>query len=173
MAYLSQPWFNREIVNRFAMATGVVHSETLTVIKRASKQPQTIPVTPVEVDGVKYLVSTRGESQWVKNVRVDPNVTLTTKSGTTKYVANETPVENRQPILDAHKLKAGKIVEAYFRKLPDPGDSPSASRSSGPSWLWSRTMWCVPTRVVRPYVGRCSSGWNEPKSRSQTIRMPP
>ena len=61
MAYLSQPWFNREIVNRFAMATGVVHSETLTLIKRASKQPQKIPVTPVEVDGVKYLVSTRGE----------------------------------------------------------------------------------------------------------------
>jgi F420H(2)-dependent quinone reductase len=93
MAYLSQPWFNREIVNRFAIATGVVHSETLTVTKRASKKRQKIPVTPVEVDGVKYLVSTRGESQWVKNVRVDPNVTLTTKSGTTKYVANETPVE--------------------------------------------------------------------------------
>jgi hypothetical protein len=29
MAYLSQPLFNREIVYRFAMATGVVHSETL------------------------------------------------------------------------------------------------------------------------------------------------
>jgi hypothetical protein len=52
MTYLSQPWFNREIVNRFAMATGVVHSETLTVIKRATKQPQKIPVTPVEVDGL-------------------------------------------------------------------------------------------------------------------------
>ena len=77
MAYLNQPWFNREIINRFAMATGVVHSETLSVIKRASGQPQKTPVTPVEVDGVKYLVSTRGESQWVKNVRVDPNVTLT------------------------------------------------------------------------------------------------
>jgi F420H(2)-dependent quinone reductase len=92
-----------------------VHSETLTVTKRASKQPQKIPVTPVEVDGVKYLVSTRGESQWVKNVRVDPNVTLTTKSGTTKYVANETPVENRQPIFDAYKLNAGKIVEVWPR----------------------------------------------------------
>jgi len=127
MAYLSQSWFNREIVNRFAMATGVVHSETLTVIKRASMQPQEIPATPVEVDGVKYvkyLVSTRGESQWVKSVRFDPNVTLTTKSGTTKYVANETPVENRQPILDAYKLNAGNIVEAYFCKLPDPADHP-------------------------------------------------
>ena len=122
MAYLSQLWFNREIVNRFAMATGVVHSETLTVIKRASKQPQKIPVTPVEVDGVKYLVSTRGESQWVKNVRVDPNVTLTTKYGTTKYVATEIPVKSRQPILD--EVKAGKVVEGYFRKLPDPADHP-------------------------------------------------
>jgi hypothetical protein len=35
MAYLNQPWFNREIINRFAMATGVVHSQTLTVIKRS------------------------------------------------------------------------------------------------------------------------------------------
>jgi hypothetical protein len=124
MAYLNQPWVNRTIINNIAMATGLVHSETLTVIKRTSKQLQKIPVTPVEVDGVKYLVSTRGEAQWVKNVRADPNVTLTTKSDTIKYVANETPVENRQPILDAYKVKAGKIVENYFRKLPDPADHP-------------------------------------------------
>ena len=106
------------------MATGTVHNQTLTVMKRFSKQPQKIPVTPVEVDGVKYLVSTRGEAEWVKNVRVDPNVMLTTKSGTTKYVANETPVANRRPILDAYKVKAGKVVEGYFRKLPDPSDHP-------------------------------------------------
>jgi len=124
MAYLHQPWFNREIVNRFTMATGAVHSQTLTVMKRSSKQPQKIPVTPVEVDGVKYLVSTRGEAEWVKNVRVDPNVALTTRSGTTKYVASETPVANRPPILDAYKIKAGKVVEGYFRKLPDPADHP-------------------------------------------------
>jgi hypothetical protein len=124
VAYLKQPWFNREIINRFAMATGVVHSQTLTVTRRASKQPQTIPVTPVAVGGVKYLVSTRGESQWVKNVRVDPIVTLKTRSGTTKYVAHETPVENRQPILIAYKVKAGKVVDGYFRKLPDPADHP-------------------------------------------------
>ena len=124
MAYLNQPWFNRQIVNRLAMATGMVHSQTLTIIKRVSKQPQKIPVTPIDVDGVKYLVSTRGESEWVKNVRADPKVTLTTKSGTAKYVATETPVENRPPILEAFKRKVGKIAEGYFRKLPDPADHP-------------------------------------------------
>ena len=124
MTYLNQPWFNRKIINTIAMATGAVHSETLTVIGRASKQPQKIPVTPVDVDGVKYLVSTRGESQWVKNVRNDPNVTLTTKSTTTKYLAHETPVENRQPIINAYTLKAGNVVKGYFSKLPDPADHP-------------------------------------------------
>jgi hypothetical protein len=53
MAYLNQPWFNREIINRFVMATGVVHSQTLTVIKRSSRHVQKLPVTPVDVDGVR------------------------------------------------------------------------------------------------------------------------
>jgi hypothetical protein len=54
MAYLNQPWFNRKIINTIAMATGAVPSKTLTIIKRASKRPQQIPVTPFDVDGVKY-----------------------------------------------------------------------------------------------------------------------
>jgi hypothetical protein len=127
VAYLNQPWFNRKIINTIAMATGAVDSETLTVIKRASKQPQQIPVTPVDVDGVKYLVSARGESRWVKNVRNNPNVTLTTKSGTTNYVVHETPVENRQPIIDAYTLKAGKVVKGYFASCPILPTIPSSS----------------------------------------------
>ena len=74
MAYLKPPWFTAKIFNKIAMATGVGNSETLTVTKRVSKQPQQIPVVVPEVDGVKYLVSTRGETEWVKNVRADPNV---------------------------------------------------------------------------------------------------
>ena len=120
MAYLKPPWFVATIFNRIAMATGVGSSETLTVTKRGSKQPQQIPVVVPEVDGVKYLVSTRGESQWVKNVRADPNVRL----GGTKYTAREIPVEQRAPILAAYKPKAGKAVEGYWKKLPDDADHP-------------------------------------------------
>jgi hypothetical protein len=120
MAYLKPPWFTRKIFNPIAMATGVGHSETLAVIKRVSKEPQKIPVTPVEVDGVTYLVSARGETQWVKNVRANPNVKL----GTTDFVLTETQVETRQPVLDAYKVRAGKVVENYFRELPDPADHP-------------------------------------------------
>ncbi|WP_375486878.1 nitroreductase/quinone reductase family protein [uncultured Mycobacterium sp.] len=124
MAYLKPPWFTVKIFNRIAMATGISNSETLTVTKRGSGEPQNIPVVTVELGGTRYLVSTRGESQWVKNVRAHPNVTVSNKSGAKKYVAHETPVPERQPILNAYQKKAGKVVEGYFRKLPDPADHP-------------------------------------------------
>jgi deazaflavin-dependent oxidoreductase (nitroreductase family) len=124
MAYLKPPWFTAKIFNKIAMATGVGNSETLTVTKRGSKEPQKIPVVTVDVDGVKYLVSTRGEAQWVKNIRADPNVTLTNRSGTTKYIARETPVDGRQAIFNAYRQRAGKVVEGYFRQLPLETDHP-------------------------------------------------
>jgi hypothetical protein len=127
MAYLKPPWFVRTIFNKFAMATGVGNSQTLTVIRRVSKQPQQIPVVVPEVDGVKYLVSTRGEAEWVKNVRADPNVKL----GDTRYVATEIPVDQRGPIIAAYRPLAGKVVEGYWKQLPTDADHPTFALAPG------------------------------------------
>jgi hypothetical protein len=123
VAYIKPSWFFVKIFNRFALATGVVNSEPLTVVKRGSKLPQTIPMTPVDVDGVKYLVSVRGETEWVKNVRAYPHVKLT-KSGTADYVATEIPVEARKPILAAYKATASEATARLFRQLPEDADHP-------------------------------------------------
>ena len=120
MAYLKPPWFTRAIFNKIAMTFRFGPFETLTVVKRTSKQPQKIPVTPLEIDGVKYLVSAYGETQWVKNVRANPDVKL----GGVDYVASETAVDARQPILDSYKAKVGKYVDEQFRQLPDAADHP-------------------------------------------------
>jgi hypothetical protein len=109
------------------MATGVVHSETLTLIKRASKQPQKIRVTPVEVDGV-----------WVKNVRVDPNSTLTTKSGTTKYVANTRP---RRHLVPSPAFRGG---------CPDQRTGSGRSRLYYLAPVGTRPIVCVNTLRTRP-----------------------
>ena len=127
MAYLKPPWFTAKVFNKLAMATGVGNSETLTLTKRGSKQPQQIPVVVPEVGGVKYLVSTRGESDWVKNVRADPHVKL----GDTAYIATEIPVEQRAPILAAYRPLAGKVVEGYWRQLPDDADHPVFALAPG------------------------------------------
>ena len=124
MAYLKPPWFTVKVFNKLAMATGVAGSETLTLIARASGQQQKIPVISVDVDGTRYLVSTRGEAQWVKNVRANPAVTLSTKAGSVKYTASEVPVAQRDKVLQAYRVKAGRTVDGYFAKLPDPADHP-------------------------------------------------
>jgi deazaflavin-dependent oxidoreductase (nitroreductase family) len=120
MAYLKPGWFTATIFNKIAMATGISNTEMLTVTGRRSKQPQRIPVIPVEVGGTKYLVSTRGESEWVKNLRADSNATI----GSTAYVAREIPEQDRQAVLTAYRGKAGRAVEGYFRKLPREADHP-------------------------------------------------
>ena len=76
MAYLKPSWFNRTIFNKIATTFSFGPFETMIVTKRVSKQPQKIPVTPIDVDGVKYLVAAYGETQWVKNVRANPNAAL-------------------------------------------------------------------------------------------------
>src|SRR5215211_1675431 len=123
MTYIKPSWFFAKIFNRITVATGAVNSQPMSVIKRDSKLPQTIPMTPVDVDGVKYLVSVRGETEWVKNVRANPHVKLT-KSSATDYVATEVPTEARKPILDTYKATASKATARLFRQLPEDADHP-------------------------------------------------
>jgi F420H(2)-dependent quinone reductase len=120
MTYLKPPWFTRVVFNKIATAVNFGPFETLVVTKRVSKQPQKIPITPIEVDGTKYLVSAYGETAWVKNVRANPDITL----GGVGYTATETPVEARKPILDAYRAKVGKYADDQFRQLPDAADHP-------------------------------------------------
>ena len=124
MAYLKPPWFTAKVFNKIAMATGVSGSQTLTVTARTTGQEQKIPVITVDVNGNRYLVSTRGESQWVKNVRANPVVILETKVGAARFTAAEVPASERPPVLQAYRVKAGKTVDGYFAKLPDPADHP-------------------------------------------------
>jgi len=48
----------------------------LTVRGRKSGEPRSVVVNPLEIDGVTYLLSPRGETQWVKNARVAGTLTL-------------------------------------------------------------------------------------------------
>ncbi|MCG5432336.1 nitroreductase family deazaflavin-dependent oxidoreductase [Mycobacterium sp. MYCO198283] len=124
MAYLKPPWLTAKVFNRLAMATGVSHTVVLTVTGRRTRYPQRVPVIPVDVDGATYLVSTRGESQWVRNARARATVTLTRDGRQSRHTAVEIAAAERPPIIEAYRAAAGRAVEAYFRRLPDPADHP-------------------------------------------------
>jgi deazaflavin-dependent oxidoreductase (nitroreductase family) len=124
MAYLKPPWFTRRIFNPLAMRFGISGVSTLAVPGRRTGQLLKVPVIPVDHAGARYLVSTRGESDWVRNLRTAGRAELR-RGGTTERVrATELPVEERPSIIAAYQAKAGKTVDRYFTDLPDPADHP-------------------------------------------------
>ncbi|MGD2043495.1 MAG: nitroreductase family deazaflavin-dependent oxidoreductase [Acidimicrobiia bacterium] len=60
-------WFNR---------LGLGRSETMTTIGRKSGERREVPISPIELDGIEYVVAPYGEVSWVHNVRSNPEVTL-------------------------------------------------------------------------------------------------
>jgi deazaflavin-dependent oxidoreductase (nitroreductase family) len=98
---------------------------TLVGAGRRSGRVQTVPVIPVEHDGARYLVSPRGEAEWVRNLRaVGGQGTVRPKAGTTRFQATEIPVAERSPILAAYRRVAGQAVAGDFAALPNPQDHP-------------------------------------------------
>ena len=66
MAYLKPPAIETKIFNRLAMHSRLWDVHTLEVARRNAVDPQRVPVVPVEHDGSLFVVSARGESDWVK-----------------------------------------------------------------------------------------------------------
>ena len=126
MAYKKPPLFVRSVFNPIAMATGVSGTMTLIAPGRRSGEPARIPVIPVDHDGARYVVSVRGESDWVRNVRSAGSLELVGRGRPRqRFRTVEVPVDDRPPIIAAYRAKAGRTVDLYWRKLPEPADHPT------------------------------------------------
>jgi deazaflavin-dependent oxidoreductase (nitroreductase family) len=72
--YKKPGWFTKNVFNRMVaglhrLGLGVQGSQTLAVRGRKSGEMRTNPVNPFEIDGRTYLLSPRGTTQWVRNLR--------------------------------------------------------------------------------------------------------
>src|SRR3954454_25414903 len=101
MAYLKPPLLTKRVFNPLAMKMGVGGSAELVVRRRKSGDEQRIPVIPVDVEGTRYIVSTRGESDWVRNVRRSGRAELRGKHETGSVPALEVPGGDGPPGLAA------------------------------------------------------------------------
>lgn len=126
MAYLKPGAFQRKLFNRLAMMSGLGGATTLLTTGRKSGAELAVPVIPVEVGGQRYLVSTRGEAAWVRNLRASGGRgALRLKGKTTPFTAVEVPVEERETIIAAYREKAGRAVVEYWKQLPNAEDHPT------------------------------------------------
>jgi hypothetical protein len=74
--YRRPGWFTRNVANRAVarltrIGVSVWGSRVLEVPGRTTGKVQRIPVNLLSHDGRQYLVSARGEGQWVRNVRAN------------------------------------------------------------------------------------------------------
>src|SRR5450756_84226 len=123
MAYL-KPSATTKFFNSLAMRSTMGDVHTLEVARRNAVDPQRVPVIPLRHDGSLFVVSTRGESDWVKNVRAAGKVRLGQKGQFETYAATEVPAEGRTDILKAYRKKAGREVNGYRKRLPGATDHP-------------------------------------------------
>ena len=124
MANRRPPAFVRKVFNPIAMRLGLSGTETLVVTGRSSGDERRVPVIPIEHEGARYLVSPRGETDWVRNLRAAGNGELRSRRGSEDFRATEVPVADRPRILTAYQRVAGRAVKSHFDALPDPADHP-------------------------------------------------
>lgn len=125
MAYLKPNWFARTVFNPLAMRFGIAGSVGLTTRGRRTGLPRRVPVLPVDHAGHRYLVSPRGDTEWVRNLRASGGGELRWRGGGPRsFRAVEIPVAERDPVLAAYREKAGRAVSGLFAKLPDAADHP-------------------------------------------------
>jgi hypothetical protein len=125
VAYLKPSAFTRKVFNPLAMSLGIGGSTALVVKRRSSGATQEVPVVPVSYDGVEYVVSARGESEWVRNVRSAGKLELRRRGASTAYKAVEIPVADSAAVITAYRAKAGRAVAGLWKRLPDAADHPT------------------------------------------------
>lgn len=107
----------------FLVWIGVIrgHFYVLEVRGRKSGRTISVPVDPLDLDGRRYLVCARGESNWVRNARSAGEVVLARAMRRRRYAVRELSPGMRPPVLKAYLDRFAGEVQRFF---PVPKGSP-------------------------------------------------
>jgi deazaflavin-dependent oxidoreductase (nitroreductase family) len=126
--YKEPGWFTRNVFNRLIagltkLGLSVKGSRVLAVKGRTSGEWRTTPVNLLAYEGKEYLVSPRGETQWVRNIRVAGGGELRLGKKTQPFTAIEITDERKVPLLRAYlkrwKWEVGSFFDGVGPDSPD------------------------------------------------------
>ena len=126
--YVAPDWFTRTIFNPIVArltrwGVSVKGSRILEVRGRTSGEVRTTPVNVLTVDGVRYLVAPRGETQWVRNLRAaSGSGSLRLGRRHEPFLAAELADDAKAPVLRAYLDEWAWEVGRFFDGLR--ADSP-------------------------------------------------
>ena len=104
------------VVNFLAgrLGLGLKGAQVLSVQGRKSGAWHQTPVNPLELAGRRYLVSPRGETHWVRNIRVSRTGRLTVGGRTETVRVEEVADREKPPILRAYLERWAWEVNRFF-----------------------------------------------------------
>ncbi len=134
--YRAPGWVTRNVGNRFVAflarhGVSVLGSRVLAVRGRSSGQWRTTPVNLLEMDGRRYLVSPRGEGQWVRNLRVAGSGELRLGARSEPFVGRELADDEKVAVLRAY-LRRWKVEVGIFFDGVGPDSSAEQIRAVAP-----------------------------------------
>ena len=127
--YIVPNWFTRNVFNRAVagltrLGISVWGSRVLEVRGRKSGEPRRTPVNLLSLEGDRYLVAPRGQTQWVRNMRVAGEGQLLLGKSSERFTASELPDAEKEPILRAYLKRWKWEVGQFFGGVgPDAPDS--------------------------------------------------
>jgi deazaflavin-dependent oxidoreductase (nitroreductase family) len=121
--WFTQHVFNPTIAGLTRMGVSVWGSRVLRVKGRKSGEIRTVPVNLLTVDGTRYLVAPRGETQWVRNLRAaGGNGELALGKKIEAFHATEIADTDKEAILRAYlkrwKAEVGVFFDGVDAKSP-------------------------------------------------------
>jgi deazaflavin-dependent oxidoreductase (nitroreductase family) len=120
-------WVTKHLFNPLVAALSrrglsIAGSRVLEVQGRKSGEWRQTPVNPLDYEGKRYLVSPRGHTQWVRNIRVSNHGRLVGR-GSEEFSVTEVSDDEKPPILRAYLQKWKWEVGAFFEGVgPDSSD---------------------------------------------------
>lgn len=114
--------FNALLKSAGRFGVSFAGSRTLTITGRTSGEPRSTPVNPLVLGTETYLVAARGTTEWVRNLRVAGEGTLSIGRSVTPFTAREVTGEDRVPILRIYVAKWGWETGAFFELPRHPTD---------------------------------------------------
>lgn len=109
-------FFNAAVAWLTDRGVSLFGSRVLTVPGRTSGQPRSTPVNLMGLDGERYLVAPRGNTQWVRNVRAAGGHAVLRRRRARRVLLEELPVEERAPVIAAYleqgRRRGGATTEA-------------------------------------------------------------
>jgi deazaflavin-dependent oxidoreductase (nitroreductase family) len=120
--YKRPGWFTQHVFNPLVawltrLGLSIAGSRVLEVPGRKTGEPRRTPVNPLTLDGERYLVAPRGNTQWVRNLRASGSGRLLVGRRAESFTATELPDEEKPHVLREYLRRWKWEVGVFFEGI--------------------------------------------------------